>query len=452
MSNDQPDEQKALEDSNLVPKISTEKLLEVLDFEINRITAEQQRPGWTLWAIYGGLASSFWLLFDQWEKGTINVTGFLQLFIFFSMVLDNLNIFRLINNAPDYSWKNARLRFRFGHELHNRGEIFFRIVRAIFIGALAIKVSQDVSRLKVFLVVLNYFAESSFLIWLFVLTFISSAIKTEGGRVEDNKIPQLIGALAETGVYGVMLWAASGFLFAVLSRYPTGTSVTDFRVSGLLILIVFLIRMLLQESRRPPLLLSLIEIRRDVVFGRLDINNAVRQMDIALAGMPASEVFQKQVRSILNDIEECRTEVYLAFLNIRAARTIHRDNYVELSFEEVRCNPEKLQLLNESLKQTDDYLDFAGVHIKRAKVILTDLDKEDSKLRKRIKRMLMFHPEAKTSLEEINTNIRDTLHESRKQVVNVLEELDSVREEFQPYMTMIRSILKEVDKLSELHG
>jgi hypothetical protein len=44
------------------------ELIELLEFEIARIEKEQERPGWTKWALAGAVASCGWLLLDQFES------------------------------------------------------------------------------------------------------------------------------------------------------------------------------------------------------------------------------------------------------------------------------------------------------------------------------------------------------------------------------------------------
>src|SRR5438128_1279564 len=67
---------------------SVERVLNALDFEIGQITSEQQRPGWTMWAIYGGLASTLWFLCDLWEKGGVTPLKTLQVFLIFSVFVE----------------------------------------------------------------------------------------------------------------------------------------------------------------------------------------------------------------------------------------------------------------------------------------------------------------------------------------------------------------------------
>ena len=72
------------EHSRPIGSADFERVLHVLDFEIDRIQTEQQRPGWSIWAIYGALGTSIWLLSEQIASATASLTNVLQLLIGFS--------------------------------------------------------------------------------------------------------------------------------------------------------------------------------------------------------------------------------------------------------------------------------------------------------------------------------------------------------------------------------
>jgi hypothetical protein len=60
---------------------NVELALNVIDFEIERIESEQSRPGWTLWAVYGTIASLLWLLGKEYEKGHVDIFNVAQLLL-----------------------------------------------------------------------------------------------------------------------------------------------------------------------------------------------------------------------------------------------------------------------------------------------------------------------------------------------------------------------------------
>jgi len=63
-----------------------DRLTELLDSEIEHICSEYERPGWTRWALLGGIASIVWLIVDRVEQGSFNSTNVGTLFLAFSLV------------------------------------------------------------------------------------------------------------------------------------------------------------------------------------------------------------------------------------------------------------------------------------------------------------------------------------------------------------------------------
>ena len=56
--------------------------------------SEQKQPGWTLWAVFGGIASCLGLLSQQWENGGVKVADAAQLLLLASMIRDILHYAR----------------------------------------------------------------------------------------------------------------------------------------------------------------------------------------------------------------------------------------------------------------------------------------------------------------------------------------------------------------------
>ncbi|MEL1254838.1 hypothetical protein AAEO57_13690 [Flavobacterium sp. DGU38] len=48
------------------------QLLSFLNEEISQIEKEETKPGWTIWALFGGISTCIWLLINQIEKTAPN--------------------------------------------------------------------------------------------------------------------------------------------------------------------------------------------------------------------------------------------------------------------------------------------------------------------------------------------------------------------------------------------
>ncbi|MCA1622654.1 MAG: hypothetical protein LC768_01055 [Acidobacteria bacterium] len=117
-----------------------EDILKTLDFEINQISSEQQRNGWTKWALYGVLAASLWLLLEQWEKGNFDFWVVLLLVLVFSIDIDIMrHSKRLLPHRP--SRYERVLRFKFTTEIENGAAFFLYAIRHIVV--FVIDVNQE---------------------------------------------------------------------------------------------------------------------------------------------------------------------------------------------------------------------------------------------------------------------------------------------------------------------
>ena len=51
------------------------QLVQLLEFEIDQIRADERQPGWTRWAIFGALTSLTWLAINQIEAYRLGATN-----------------------------------------------------------------------------------------------------------------------------------------------------------------------------------------------------------------------------------------------------------------------------------------------------------------------------------------------------------------------------------------
>jgi hypothetical protein len=84
-----------------------EETLAAIDFEIDWAANERKRPGWTEWAIYGGLAIVFWSIFSFSYSESLSLIGTAQILLTLFFVYDSLGLFRQIYEAgktDDSTW------------------------------------------------------------------------------------------------------------------------------------------------------------------------------------------------------------------------------------------------------------------------------------------------------------------------------------------------------------
>ncbi len=85
-----------------------DRLISLIDFEIERLDRSEKKPGWSKWAILGGIASCLWLLSSQIEIYNIDWNTSLFIFLSFGLFREFFTFLRLIINPLSSDSKNVR--------------------------------------------------------------------------------------------------------------------------------------------------------------------------------------------------------------------------------------------------------------------------------------------------------------------------------------------------------
>jgi hypothetical protein len=281
-----------------------EHLIQVLDKEIELIQIAEQRPGWTLWAILAALGAVLWLLLDQLDSPYLTVENIPILFLSFSMFLESLG---LMYHSVSYGQTKSSKRLRFiwsSKYSEDRPYLLFEIARYTLIVYLALTLPNNVGWLAFFIVV--FFFGLIILVLLFAVVFsflnlpLPSNQYSSGWKAGIKRLVFFILAV-------LVFWSAKKYLLAVSTLNTIG--VIDFRVTALIVATIFLIEKLLKGVKESPLLESLIDIRRDLVWGNMNLVTAISRADIAMAGLKVSDVFQEDLRKVLDLFEQNDQEV-----------------------------------------------------------------------------------------------------------------------------------------------
>src|SRR5260370_28272671 len=75
-------------------------MVKLLEFEIGHIRTEQSKPGWTKWALMGGLATTLWLLTLELEQKKIRGRHVIFLFLLLSLSYDSVKLVSSVISKP----------------------------------------------------------------------------------------------------------------------------------------------------------------------------------------------------------------------------------------------------------------------------------------------------------------------------------------------------------------
>lgn len=286
--------------------LAKEDLLKALDFEINQISAEQQRNGWTKWALYGVLAGSLWLLLEQWEKGNFDYFVVLLLVLVFSIGLDIIRQARRLLPRRPNRYKRL-LRFRFLNEIENSSAAFFLYaIRHFVVFLIALYFVNRVSWLQAGIVLIYYGQFSLFSLLAFAFYYFDPQAQTIQNTESKMSLKRYYSYWGITII--ALAWGMVGYFNAATTYYSGGISIANFRIAGLLVVIAYTFYLLTDQTKKVPLLSVLTEIRRDLSFGRIDLETAIKQAEIVIAGIFVDEKLQEDIAAVMPLLEQRSSE------------------------------------------------------------------------------------------------------------------------------------------------
>jgi hypothetical protein len=236
---------------------SADGVMHLLDTEIERITAEKERKGWSSFAVLGALAALSWTALGLWEEGGFQVRECVLWSLFLLAVREVVRYVYI--ESGEMSWRPSGQRFAATRHL---AQLRDRIPEelgyaALFLG-LVFVVGFELPLWGVVAVLLYW-----------VPTIVSAILMLFTHRlgvflpVNSTLISRFFSGIRIVNVF--LLGAFISAVFSMLTIPTPGSKSLAFKVALLFVGILELTRVLLVTIRRPRFLDSLLEIRRDLV-------------------------------------------------------------------------------------------------------------------------------------------------------------------------------------------
>jgi len=280
-----------------IPRIDS--LLHFLDSEINLIQQRMKKTGITSWAILGGIATIIWLIFSEIENQTFSLSQIGLLFLVISVVIDGLVIIKKVIVPSNFN-STIGLRFVFSSKIAAfRPSLVMSILRASVLIVLVIHTLRMISSFTSWLLIINYGFFIIITLYLLIISFINKPLPFSGPMNKGSL--QFLNIILS--IDGVVLLI--GYLILINNLF-TGYDISHFRFASLLVTLSYLIMIGVRKVEGLPLYSSLIEIRRNVFLGRIDLQSAISLLDIAFDGLKIEDIFQQDVERILSDINKAK--------------------------------------------------------------------------------------------------------------------------------------------------
>lgn len=265
-----------------------EEMLKAIDFEIERVAKEHKKPGWTEWAIYGGLAIVFWSIISFPFSESFRIIGSAQILLAIFFVYDSLGLFRLIYDAGT-SENSAWLTFhRQAYRISPRTQFATIVIRmslaiVAWIGLSNVWWPQVVI---VFLWIILSVVLTAYLFWLWFEDFPVSQFKNQN---PSRVLGLVVGFFVAAAVALIVLWAASGYLRAAIAVSDPTDLANQFKLAGLVFAIMFLFEKLFYEPVPLRVVTDLVELRSAFFFNELDTKRAVYALKKLLGRLSPKE-------------------------------------------------------------------------------------------------------------------------------------------------------------------
>ncbi len=284
--------------------VNTATFLTYINQEITNLKREIEQPGWTEWAVLGSLAAIIWLFLDLVE----GINNWAQVYLVLLILLIAQHVITIAISLIQYEQigESGNIRFRTAKNYLRMSRVGLLIlaIRCIVPILLTFRFAPAVSNLTNILVVILFGLFLLPVIVIFVFSYLETPLPINIFPKKGNII-LINGLMLFASIYPLVQYirfARSSFL---------GITIVDIKLSLIILAVFSLINLLFQKPISGLIIKSLENIRRDVVFENISIEDAKKQTEIAILGGRIADVFEKDISKILD---------YLGVLNARIFR------------------------------------------------------------------------------------------------------------------------------------
>lgn len=277
---------------------TAEALIGLLDSEIEAIRDESSSRGWNSYAILAALLAIVWLLLDQVEKGGYSAPATLAAFVGLFLIVDACKFMR-----PRSTTDQSRSRYRLSHASIRGSAI---VIHAELLSYISVAVLAVVTHELV-----NWVSYISAVVLCTALVFAAlGALLVSSRPVPVSDSPPRLAELALSAIVVLALIGGAGYFRG--SLHDPETRIQNVRLAGLMVVAVNLVLILVRDVSRPPLLATLVALRRELSLGTLTPAAAAPQIEMALLGMKAGDLVQEHVRRFLELLGRLNAEALQA--------------------------------------------------------------------------------------------------------------------------------------------
>jgi|GEM_PF-3845821 hypothetical protein len=384
------------------PKNDEQRVLSLLDSEIEHIRDAQTRQGWTSWGLIGGIIGCLWLLSEEFKVGQLRLEFVAIAVLIFSTFVDSLKWLAYLVRQGLGS-KTEQVTFRWSNELFSGSELSFvlEILRSL---ALLIVAFFLVTRRWLPLSTLTF----AYVWYVFLATSWLILARSEFAIRQD---------LTKKGAVFILVFAIPAFLsflsYLWMAPVPTTEVVSSYRAGGVFTAISYLIVLLAIITKDSPILQSLLQIRRNIVFNRVELDSAASQVEIALGGMQVPDAIQKDVHPILTLVDKLNEATNSLIYQVETMRT-----HLPSSNDSADVVLAKLRILT-THRSTCEFI------LKGRNSTFQELDSKYQQLMRRRQRIQAVIPEASDFFNKLDSGMKTILDEADRRFADYVDKANA---------------------------
>jgi hypothetical protein len=310
---------------------SKETFINYLNNEIDQIREDIKMPGWTNWAILAALASVGWFIIQEIEKNIFVIEQTYLLFIILSM---SYTILREFYDFFKPNQANKKIRYFTIDVLfrEKRLAIVINILQASLMLFLLSRFSKQVGIIPYYLSLFHYgFILVSPILVLLIENSIRKFTSTNfyipdtqnynipigvafSSKKKTQKTKFVMNLSTFPSVFMVIIVSYLLISYSLLYFHLYGLATTppaysSLKIAILVFSIFLLLRLLVYSEQTSPTLKDLVDIRRDLVFGNIDLEMAKKLAEISISGLNKSSIIQREITTCIMTLQGIDTEL-----------------------------------------------------------------------------------------------------------------------------------------------
>lgn len=195
-----------------------------------------------------------------------------------------------------------------------------------------------------------------------------------------------------------------------MAPFPSAEVISSYRAGGLLVAITYLILSLGIVTKPSPVLESLIGIRRNIAFNRVDINSAVSQAEMALSGMQVPDAIQRDLHQILALVDRLNEATNNLIYQVQAMQT-----HLPKAEDSKDVTAAKIKILTTHRSTCESIL-------RDRTSTLQELNSQFQRLMKRRQRIQGVIPEASEFFDQSDRGMKTILNEADQRFAHYVDQ------------------------------